>query len=511
MLARLASISMLLLATFPALAQEKADKIVADTWNAAYLSGHHAGWVHNVTREVERNGQKVLRTQSEFELQVGRESGNIRINQKSGTEETLEGKVTGVFMRQMQSQNQELVVTGDVQGGELITRHDHGDGKVMTKKSPWNEAAIGLYGQERIFAKRAVKPGDQFDYLSFEPAIISFLSMHAKVKAPETVKTLSGPANLLRVELSSDKIFAGAEPIQFPPMTVWLDKNYDIIRSDMTLDPFGAISFFRTTKTIATNLPKGAPKVNIGLNSLIPLNWAIQQPYDAEQATYRFTVRGDEHPETAFARDDRQSIKKSDDGKSYELTVRVVPPANLGENAPRPGKEFLESNYFITSADPEVRRHAEQAVGPTTDPWHKALNIEKYVHDAIKNKNYEEAFATASEVARTLKGDCTEHAVLAAAMCRAVGVPSRTAVGLLYVNHPMKGAVMGFHMWAEVWIDGQWRPIDAVLGRGYVGATHLKISDHSWHDVQSLTPLLPVYRVLGKLDMRVERVQGRAR
>ena len=31
-------------------------------------------------------------------------------------------------------------------------------------------------------------------------------------------------------------------------------------------------------------------------------------------------------------------------------------------------------------------------------------------------------------------GDCTEHAVLAAAMCRAVEVPSRVAIGLVYVE-----------------------------------------------------------------------------
>ena len=94
-------------------------------------------------------------------------------------------------------------------------------------------------------------------------------------------------------------------------------------------------------------------------------------------------------------------------------------------------------------------------------------------------------------------------------MCRAAGVPSRTAVGLLYVDHQQKGPVMGFHMWAEAYVDGHWRPIDATLGRGYVGATHLKISDQSWHDVQSLTPLLPVYRVLGKLNLQVEWVQPR--
>lgn len=62
---------------------------------------------------------------------------------------------------------------------------------------------------------------------------------------------------------------------------------------------------------------------------------------------------------------------------------------------------------------------------------------------------------------------------------------------------------MGFHMWAEVLVRGQWFPIDATLGKGFVGATHLKISDHSWHDTQSLTPLLPVVRVVGKLSIEV--------
>src|SRR5262249_26090573 len=138
----------------------------------------------------------------------------------------------------------------------------------------------------------------------------------------------------------------------------------------------------------------------------------------------------------------------------------------------------------------------------------KALGIEKWVHLHMVNKNYTEAFATADHVARTLEGDCTEHAVLAAAMCRALGVPSRCAVGLLYVTQG--GApVFGFHMWTEVWVQGQWLPIDATLGRGYVGATHLKISDHSWYDTQSLTPLLPTVRVVGKAAIEVLRVNGR--
>jgi hypothetical protein len=37
----------------------------------------------------------------------------------------------------------------------------------------------------------------------------------------------------------------------------------------------------------------------------------------------------------------------------------------------------------------------------------------------------------------------------------------------------------------------------------------LKISDQSWHDERTLTPLLPVVRVLGKLTIEVVSVSGR--
>ena len=63
-------------------------------------------------------------------------------------------------------------------------------------------------------------------------------------------------------------------------------------------------------------------------------------------------------------------------------------------------------------------------------------------------------FTTAGKVAETLRGDCRHHAMLAAAMCRAAGVPSRTAVGLIYANDRRNGPVMAFHMWVEVWVKG---------------------------------------------------------
>jgi transglutaminase-like putative cysteine protease len=112
----------------------------------------------------------------------------------------------------------------------------------------------------------------------------------------------------------------------------------------------------------------------------------------------------------------------------------------------------------------------------------------------------------ASQVCRDLTGDCRQHGMLLAALCRAAGIPARTAVGLVYVDDPGRGPILGFHMWTEVWIKGQWLMLDAVLGRGSVGAAHLKVADHTWHDTQTLAPLLPVTRVLGKIKVEVVSV-----
>ena len=92
--------------------------------------------------------------------------------------------------------------------------------------------------------------------------------------------------------------------------------------------------------------------------------------------------------------------------------------------------------------------------------------------------------------------------MLTAAMCRAEGIPSRTAIGLIYADVP-EGPVFAFHMWTEVWINGRWLSVDSTRATGYVGATHLKITDHSWNDTRTLTPLFPLVRVLGRVNIEV--------
>ena len=147
---------------------------------------------------------------------------------------------------------------------------------------------------------------------------------------------------------------------------------------------------------------------------------------------------------------------------------------------------------------------AEQVASDEKDTWQVAQALERAVHEAIEAKDFSQAFATAADVVRTRRGDCTEHAVLLAALCRARKIPARVAIGLVY--HPTAQG-FAYHMWNEVWIVDRWVPLDATLGLGGIGAAHVKFADSNLHGTSAYSTFLPVLHVLGKLTMEIVDVQ----
>jgi Transglutaminase-like superfamily len=506
----------LLLTAGAGLAAEPMGKLVREDWDAAYLDGQKAGHVRTTVREIERDGQKVLRTTMTLELTLRRFQDTVKMGVETGTEETPEGKVVGVFMKQSLGKEQTLHLVGTVEGEQL---HVKVSGSAnMDKKIKWNDQVIGLYKEQQLFQDKKAKPGDTFSYLHFEPLINAVVTIQVTVKDYEDVKIYGGTRKLLRAEAIPEKI----QGVQLPATSFWLSKEWAAIRSEVAMPGLGNLVLVRTTKEAALAPVEPAKMSDIGITQLIPLNRRIADPANTKKVVYRITLPNDDTPATAFAQDNRQQVKNSN-GKTFELHVSAVrrPPEKspdkvfdeIWQRIPWYSvSDYATSSFFINCDDAKVRELAQKAVGDEADPWKKVQRIEKWVRNNMNNnqsQDFTEAMATADHVARTLTGDCTEHAMLAAAMCRAVGVPSKIAVGLVYVDHGQKGPVLGYHMWTEVWLRGEWVPIDATLGRGSIGAAHLKISDHSWHDIQSLKPLLPVMRVmLGKVSVEVIRVEG---
>lgn len=485
------TIGLFALCVLSAHAQAPAGKTVLDVWESAYLQGGRAGYVHTSTVEIEKDGHKLYRTMVELNLTVKRFKDTIQLKMDIGNTETADGKVIGVFKRQYLGKAKSLDLVGTVVGKELKLVLDNAK---PLESAPWNDAVVGLYRQQTLLKEKQAKPGDKFSYLSFEPSINLVLNTLVQVKDYETVELFAGKSkkHLLRVETQPEKI----ENVQLPPFVTWVNEDYIAERSESEIPGLGNLVLYRATKAVALAPSSPATLTDIGISQLIKLKQRIIKPYETNGATYRVTIKGDDDPASTFSRDGRQTVKNLKGG-TFELHVKASGVEEKGQI----GKEFRESSYYINSADDKVKELARKAVGAETDAWVKVVRIEKWVYKNMRVTQHE-ALATADHVARTLEGDCTECAMLTAAMCRAEGIPSRTAIGLIYAD-VKTGPVFGFHMWTEVYIGGRWIALDATLGRGFVGATHLKITDHSWHDVRSMTPLFPVMRVIGRVSIEV--------
>jgi transglutaminase-like putative cysteine protease len=101
------------------------------------------------------------------------------------------------------------------------------------------------------------------------------------------------------------------------------------------------------------------------------------------------------------------------------------------------------------------------------------------VAEYIENKNLSVGYASAAEVAASRQGDCSEFAVLAAAMCRAVGIPAKVVVGIAYVDDFAGIQGFGGHAWTLAYVGSKWVGLDAAFksaGRGGYDAGHIALA-----------------------------------
>src|SRR5262245_40864102 len=164
-------------------------KTVAEWWEAAYLQGTRSGHVHTFVKEHEQEGVKILRSTIELRVNVKRFNETVQLAMDSGTHELADGTVLGTFMRQMVGKNKKLAIIGTVDGRQLTLTLDE---TKPLKPAPWDSRVLGVAKQKTLFKDRQVKPGDAFEYKSFEPTINLVATTRVSVKDFEEVELFGG-------------------------------------------------------------------------------------------------------------------------------------------------------------------------------------------------------------------------------------------------------------------------------------------------------------------------------
>ncbi len=129
--------------------------------------------------------------------------------------------------------------------------------------------------------------------------------------------------------------------------------------------------------------------------------------------------------------------------------------------------DALRADAFIQSDDSEIRKQAEAVTGGLTD-IDKARALSNWVFENVA-KSPTLSVPSAREVLDNRVGDCNEHAVLYAALARAVDLPTRIATGLAYT-----GGQFYYHAWPEVWV-GRWLAVDPTFGQFPADPMHVRL------------------------------------
>lgn len=471
-------------------------ELIDESWQANFLNGAKLGYGHAVVRKVKGADGEVIRSTMRQELRIQRYGQETKETLQFGSEDSPEGKVLSF---DCEAAAMGLEASGRAANGFLklttLTK-----GKSITSNIPWGDDTLGYFGLEDSLRRQPLKAGETRRVKWFQPLLHMVSDDKLEALEEENVDLLGETKRLLKIRCEGT---LGKQVIR---RTLWTDDK-GIVWKSANIE--SGEENFRTTEELAKK--QDGKAFDLGTSTIVKVDRKLEQPHDTRRIVYRATLKHRNPAEVLF-NCGSQSVKKIDEHAAEVVVRRVTAtePGMIDPTPARPEPGDSAANSLIQSDARVIQRMADSIAGDEADPVRVALALEKGVRERLTNKNFSTAFATATDVARSLEGDCTEHAVLLAALLRTKMIPARVAAGLVYVQeNPERKMPQGFayHMWTEAWLNDRWVPLDATLGRGGIGAAHIKLSDTNLEGVSPLEALLPVMNVLGQLELEVVEVE----
>jgi hypothetical protein len=458
-----------------------------ETWDILFMEGTRVGYLRTTSRPKKIDGRTVLLREGEMQMAVLRFSEPAEMASRFKTLETTDGRL--ISFEEQPLENTARKTVGRVADGELVIETLSGD-KKSRRTIAWPDEAGGFFAADDSLRRQPMLPGERRTVRYLEAALDTLVTEELVAADYGPTRLQSGSHELLRIdcELRRDD----GSTMQ---STRWTDRTGEVLKSET---PSMRLTLYRATKEEAT--AENSDRYDVGLKSIVPVAQPFADPRSSRRAVYRVELR-DGDPAAAFVSGLTQHVR-STGPHAAEVTVSSIDPRAAGESGAasevKPTADDTEPNGLIQSDDPAIVAMAQQAAEKAAGPAEVAIALEQYVDRHVSDKNFATAVASASEVARSRAGDCTEHAVLLAALARASGIPARVAIGLVY-SAKEKG--FAYHMWNEVYLDDRWVPLDATLGEGRVSADHLKLADSDLRDASGLAPFMPVQKVLGQIKI----------
>ena len=480
-----------------------------ERWMVVLLDGKKIGSAVE-RRAVGAEGN--LTTSVEMRLEIGRMGEPVRIVmgtefieakdhtplRMSSTQEMGASRVVERYSFNRGVAGDEVIRTTESQGRSTAERRDWPGGEWLTPGAARARVAELLGSGSREFSVMSIDPS-----IGLEPVVASY-----RVLGREDIEVLGKIVPSVRWSVSLSAM-PGVES------TEHVDPRGNPLRSVIELGGL-TLTLLSADKEVALSefeVPELMAKTLIS-----PTGNVIERPRGVRGGTFVLSIAGDDG--AAFG--DRREVPEVGAQRVTRVEggmVRVIVEAGRSSSAREDVGEraYREASTMIDSRDPEIAAFVEAALGGVAAPARrKAEVLRRAVSRHVEAVDLGVGFATASEVVRTRRGDCSEFGVLLAAGLRAAGIPARVVTGLVYVERmgDQRG-VFGYHVWTQAMIEDEaggpvWIDLDAAIPAEEVGgfdATHIALGTGSFSAEDTGVSLVGIVGLFGKLRIEVEDVR----
>jgi len=361
---------------------------------------------------------------------------------------------------------------GEVKGHKLDLTVETG-GEKSRKEIPVPQIPFLSSALKPFLVHRGIKVGDHYKLPLWDPATQSYriITVHVEKKEPIILNNQSFECFCIRTDLMGMTLRS------------WISEDGDLLKEE---GPMGIIIVKSTKEEALSDIT--TESLDILSTISIPCS-----PIERPRMSKYLKIRLSGLPLTGFDLDSgRQTVK----GDTLVVVQEIIKQEGSYQipNRNQLYIDYLQPSLLIQSNHPEIIKAAQGIIGDERNSVKVAQLLTQWVYSHIEKKPVL-SIPSALEVLKQKVGDCNEHSALLTALLRAVGIPARPCVGILYSEGRFY-----YHAWVEAFL-GDWVSIDPVLNQIPADATHIKFIEGD------LSRQVEMLRVVGKI--RVEVIAAR--
>lgn len=438
----------------------------SEEWWGVYYRGDKIGYasqtIHPTSRGYQLEDESVLR----LNLLGTSQTATTRLRMEADKEWMLQS-----FDFDLQSNEVRFKVRGQVVPGRLRLEVESA-GHSTQQDIVLNQPPYLLAALKPLVATQQIEPEKEHFFSTFDPSTLSQQVTTVVIEGREYIRIgeRSEPATRIRQR------FKGLSVVS------WIDGRGQTLKEETP----GGFAIIRATEREAKRLgnSRSVPLDLISQTAITP-----QTPITDPEHKQSLTLKLNGFNLANFNLNAGRQRLNNDRLEIQRETINKVDSFRIPFKDRRLNS-FLQPTPFLQSDHPKIKSLAAKILNGETDALTATRRIKDWVYKEI-SKEPTVSVPNALEVLRSRKGDCNEHTVLFNALVRAVGIPAKTAVGVVY----LRGAFY-YHAWSEVWL-GSWISLDSVLNQFPADVTHVKFVEGD------IDRQIDILQLIGNLKIQV--------